>query len=273
MQSDPRIGMAIWLAIAGAALLWLLAQWPAGEALWGVFGDLTHAISFISIFLLLAGSAVALLFHRFWRVRADLLSGRDVIARWTVSLDQFLTFSQVANARDRSEKQWALLMVLFFIVVIFGAFGLFDPSVAPAMLGMALVVIIIMILAFLLGQRVQRRQMQPRSREVIVGTRGLMVNGVLHVWSAPLTWLSEVSKDPGPPPTLVVTYAFLGRAGPQYVSVMLPLPARDSELGDTIVDRLGRHRGGRRRRPGRFGRKRGKQVDSRQGETGRTGRL
>jgi hypothetical protein len=243
MQSDPRIGMAISLAVAGAAFLWLLGQWVAGDEIWTALGDATHAITLLSIFLLIAGLTVALLFLRFWQVRADLLANRYVVARWTVEPGQFRAFGEIASARDRAEKRWALLVMLGFIVLIFGAFALFDPEVAPAMLAMGVALALLMAIAFLLGQRVQRRQLRPRSREVIVGTRGVMVNDVLHVWSVPLSWLSDVSADPGPPPTLTITYAYLGRSGPQYVDVMLPLPAIGDETGETIVARLLAYRG------------------------------
>jgi hypothetical protein len=233
--------------VAGAALLWLLGQWVAGDEIRTVLGDAMHAITLLSIFLLIAGLAVALLFLRFWQVRADLLANRGVVARWTVEPDQFRAFSEVASARDRADKRWALLVILGFIVLIFGAFALFDPEVAPAMLAMGAALALLMAIAFLLGQRVQRRQLRPRSREVIVGTRGVMVNDVLHVWSVPLSWLSDVSSDAGPPPTLTITYAYLGRSGPQYVDVMLPLPAKADGLGETIADRLLARRGRRPR--------------------------
>lgn len=247
MRSDPRIGMAVALAVAAIALGWLLGQWLAGDTVFAALGDATHAITLLSIFALIAGLAVALLFRRFATVRADLLAGRNVIARWRVDAEAYSAFAARAVAADRADKRGALVLVLFFIAVIFGLFALFDPEAAPAMLGMAVVVAVLMVAAYLLGGRVMRRQLEPASREVIVGTGGLLVNGVLHVWSAFLTWLADASLTLGPPASLVITYAYLARFGPQFVSVMLPVPAEAVPLAETVVARLAPQRASRRR--------------------------
>lgn len=244
--------MAVALVVAAMALGWLLGQWLAGDAVFAALGYATHAITLLSIFALIAGLAVALLFRRFATVRSDLLAGRNVVARWSVDAEVYTAFAARAIAADRADKRGALLAVLFFVAVIFGLFALFDPEAAPAMLGMAVVVGLLMVAAYLLGGRVMRRQLEPASREVIVGTDGLLVNGVLHVWSAFLTWLADASLTAGPPASLVITYAYLARFGPQFVSVMLPVPPEAVHLAEAVVARLGPQRG-RRGRPGRDG--------------------
>ncbi len=245
MRSNPLVGAWISLGVAAVAVGWLLLQWLAGDALFAAFGYTMHAITLLAVFALIAGLAVALLLRRFARVRADLLSGRNVIARWTVAEAEFEVFAARAVAADRDDKRGALALVVGLVVLIFGAFALFDPEVAPAMLGMAGLVALLMAAAYFLGGWVMRRQLQSASREVIVGTDGLMLNGVLHVWSAVLTWLAGVDLDPGPPGTLAVTYAYLARFGPQYVTVALPVPRSALPLARQVVERLSTRRAGR----------------------------
>lgn len=99
--TDPRAGLTVSLLILGAALLWLLAQWAASDviwdALWPVLGYGVHAITFLALFAVVACPFVALLFYRYTKVKADLLAGRNVIARWTVDPASFKTFSPVAK--------------------------------------------------------------------------------------------------------------------------------------------------------------------------------
>lgn len=248
MRSNPLIGAWISFGVAATAAVWLVLQWVVRDDLFAALGYAMHAITLLAVFALIAGLAVALLFRRFARVRADLLAGRNVIARWTVAAAEFEAFAARAVAADRADKLGALALVVGLVLLIFGAFALFDPEAAPAMLGMAGVIALLMAGAYLLGGRVMRRQLEPASREVIVGTDGLMLNGVLHVWSAMLTWLAGVDLDQGPPATLEVSYAYLARFGPQYVTVMLPVPQSALPLARQVVEQLAPRRS--RRSPG-----------------------
>jgi len=247
MRSDPRVGLIIALAVAAVAMGWLLMQPLFGDALFATIGYAIHAITLLAIFALIAGLAVALLFRRFVQVRADLLAHRDIIAHWTVGAEDFAEHATRAMIADRAERRGALATVLFFVAVIFGLFALFDAEAAPAMVGMASLVAVALAAAYLLGGRAMRRQLEPTSREVIVGAEGLIVNGVLHVWGTYLTWLVGATIERGRPASLVVTYAYLARVGPQFVSVVLPVPPEAMPLAELVVDRFDRH--GRTRRP------------------------
>jgi hypothetical protein len=229
MLTDPRVGLWTSIAVAGAAAIWLLAQWVFGEDLFDRMSYALYAVDFIAIFLLLAGLAVMLLFRRYQRVKADLIEGRNVLAKWSTDPATFAAFATVADARDRKDKLGTMLMVFGFIVVIFGAFAVFDPDVAPFMLTMAAALMGIIVLAVLYGNRVRRKQLQPRSGEIIVGTDGLLVNDVLHVWRTPLSWFIGSRIESGPPTLMTITYGFLARYGVQTVDVLLPVP--DDQVG------------------------------------------
>jgi hypothetical protein len=192
----------------------------------------------LAIFAVLACPFVALLFYRYARVKADLLAGRNVIARWKVDPTSFKSFSAVAEARERTEKRGALYLVAFFVVAIFGAIALIDPEVAPLMSLSGAALMAIVTLAFWYGNRVRRSHSRMRSGEIVVGTEGLLVNDVLHVWSILLSWLVSAETEKGPPPILTITYGFWGRYGPQYVGVMLPIGPGQMELAQVVEDRL-----------------------------------
>ncbi len=242
MLSDPRIGLIASLLLAGAGALWLLAQWLASDALWyalwPVLGYGTHAVTFLSIFLVLAGSAVALLFGRYARVKADLMAGRHVIAHWRVDPAQFQNFKVTASARDRTEKRRALYLIIFFLIVVFGLIALFDPEVAPPMMIAAATFALVITTAFLAGGYVRGRHLQLRSGEIIVGRDGLLINDVLHVWNIPMSRLVDVELDHKRPATLTITYAFLARYGLQFVDVLLPVPDNAIRLAQEVRQQL-----------------------------------
>jgi hypothetical protein len=117
------------------------------------------------------------------------------------------------------------------------------------MLSMAAALMGVIALAFLYGNRVRRKQLKPRSGEIIVGTDGLLVNDVLHVWRTPLSWFSGVSIEAGSPALMTITYAFLARYGVQFVDVMVPVPADAMALAQKVEQTLNTGGGRRRARP------------------------
>ena len=149
MRFDPLRGAFVSLLIAAASLVWFVAIRMADEALFRRLGYAMHAATLLAIFALIAGLAVAALFLRFHHVRTELLQGRRVVARWRVDAATFKAFAPRALDSDRSEKRQALAAVAAFVVVIFGAFALFDREAAPYMLSMAAVVILAMALSSL----------------------------------------------------------------------------------------------------------------------------
>lgn len=223
MRFDPRRGLIVSLLVCGASLAWFLALWLDDAALFRRLGYGMHAATLLAIFALLAGLAVAALFLRFHHVRTELLEGRRVLARWRVDEASFKRFVPKALDADRRDKRQALAVVAFFIVAIFGAFALFDPAAAPFMLSMAAAVLVLMLLAYGLGQRALAAQLVYRGGEAIVGERGVLFNGVLHVWGAPLSWLTGARLSPDER-MLEIDYAFLSRLGAQGVSILLPVP-------------------------------------------------
>lgn len=223
MRFDPRKGLVVCLAIMAASALWFAALWLAEDALFATFGFNMHPITFLAIFAFFAGAAVAAFFWRLHHVRMELLDGRRVIARWRVDKATFSAFVPKAKQADRKAKLQALALVSFFIVVIFGAFALFDPDVAPFMMTVAAFVLVVMVIAFWAGQRAIAAQLVYRGGEAIIGPRGLLFNGVLHVWGVPLSWLSGAELAPDGR-TLAVVYAFFSRIGAQGVAVLIPVP-------------------------------------------------
>lgn len=251
MLSDPRIGFFGSLAVAGLGVLWFIALWLAGDEIWERLGYSQHAITFFSIFLTPTGIAVSFLFRRYARVKADLLAGRDVLARWTIDPKEFEAFSPRADARDDAEKRSALILVLVLLALAFGAFAIYDIEAAPMMLSIGGGVAFLIILAYLWSNRIRRKHLTFRTGEVIVGRRGLLVNDVLHVWGGFFSWLSAASLEDGKHPMLTITYSYLARYGLQYINVLVPVPHDCIALAAEAARELNGGSGGRKVRVNR----------------------
>jgi hypothetical protein len=223
MLSDPRHGQMAALAVVGACLVWFILLSTAADELFARLGMSIHAVTFVAVFIGLVAAAAAAIFGRYAAVKVDLLAKRDVVAAWRVDPATFAVASAATLAKDSREKRQLMVVIIGFVVVIFGAFAIYNRDAAVVMLATAAIVAVAIIIAYLFGQRVQRRHAELRSGEVIIGRRGLQFNGILHVWSPPLNRLSHVELS-ARPATLTVSYDVLTRAGPQTTSVELPVP-------------------------------------------------
>lgn len=223
MLADPRKGLVWSLAVVALAAAWFVALALVGDAIYARLGMGMHPITFLAVFAALAGLAVAGLFRRFARIRDDLLAGRDLVAHWTVDEATFRAFAPKAIADDAAEKRQALMLVFGFVAVIFGAFAIYDPDVAVPMLSVAAALCVVVTLAWALGGRANRKHWEWRGGEARIGRRGLIFNGVLHVWSVPLSWLNG-ARLVEHPLALRVAYAYWNpRSVPQIVEAVIPV--------------------------------------------------
>jgi hypothetical protein len=235
MLVDPQKAMLISLFFALGPMVWFAALALDADGAAAAVGGAAAPVTFLSIFVFLAAVITALVFRRLASIKAELLAGRRVIARWRVSRKGFDRFSSRARVRDTIEKRQALFVVLGFLFVIFGGFALYDRDAAPMMSGFAVVIAISIFLAYLLGQRAMAEHLKFRTGEMIVGERGLLCDGVLHAWDIPLSRLADASLGRD---SLEVTYAYYARSGTQYATALLPVSADAPEAATMALDGL-----------------------------------
>lgn len=230
MRSDPRIGMMVAIAVAALSAGWLTALAIASDWLFARLSYAMHAITFFSIFSLSAGVAVALLFGRFARVRQELLDGSNVIARWTVDADTWSRFAKPARQMEHGEKQALLLTMYILIALVCGGLALSVPDDAAIFGWIAVGIALMVTAAFLAGQRSFSGQLVYRGGDVIIGRRGVLVNGVLHVWAVWLSWLEGAAVSERRPAMLCISYGYWARYGPQSVTVRIPFAPEQASL-------------------------------------------
>lgn len=223
MLADPRAWLRRALILLALPALWFAALALDSDALFDRFGMNMHAITFLALFVATVAGVAAAIFSRFATVRAELLEGRRTLARWRVDEPTLRALAPVALAEDEADKRGALLAVFGFVALIFGAFALADRRAAPFMLAVAELLLLAVSIAYLVGRRIGADHWAWRGGEAIIGERGLIFNGVLHVWAAPLSWLAgaRLTDDP---PALRVDYRHLSRAGVQSVEAIVPAP-------------------------------------------------
>lgn len=231
MQSDPRIWFwGCWVIVAACAA-WFGALAVDADAIWRALGDASHAITFIAIFLAITAAVVSLLFRRFLRVRSELVSGRGARARWQVGPQMWQAFAGHAGADVRTGHKAILITILAWDVVICAGLAALNPDDAVIFFWIALVIAAVGGFGWLLGRWSSAAQLAYRDGEVIIGDRGMMVNGVLHVWDyvgSRLDGIELIATEQ--PRRLAVSYSFITRAGRQYETVFAPVPDDAADL-------------------------------------------
>lgn len=245
MSSDPRRGLYAALFVMAVSVAWFVVSAVKEAALRDALGTDRHAITFAAVTLLVFAAGAAFVFARFAAVRDELLAGRRVLGRWRVDVETWTAVASKVRAADDREKRSALAVVLLALFVVFGLFALADPSSATGMIVAALLIAAAVVVARLIGRRVEEIHWRHRDGEVIVGERGVLSNGVLHVWDLPLNRLRGAALG-ARPPTLTIAYAWFGRYGWQEAAVDLPVPPEAAGVAARCRDALAAVASGRR---------------------------
>lgn len=132
---------------------WFLAFFLADDASFAIFGSNMHAITFLCLSAEVAALVTVAVLSRWARVRRDLLEGRDVVGRWTIDRATFAAAMPGVAEADRRDERRVLLVIWGVLAVIFGAFALWDPSVAVPMPATAVGVAVVTGIAFLPSAR------------------------------------------------------------------------------------------------------------------------
>jgi uncharacterized membrane protein len=225
LASDPRIWFWGCWAVVAVCLAWFAALAIDGDAIWQTFGFNQHAITFFAIFLSLSAAVVSLLFRRYVRVRNELVSGRGALARWQVGPDIWDAFAGNAEQDIRAGHKAILITILVFDVLVCAVLAALHPDDAVVFVWIALGIAAIGGFGWLIGRRTSAAHLAYRTGEVIIGERGMIVNGVLHVWDMFGSQLDGIELiETERPRRLAVTYSFITRAGRQYETAFAPFP-------------------------------------------------
>ncbi len=228
--ADSMIGTGLkWSfgLLAGGVVL-ALYPWVSAMGMDGI------GVTFMGALLVLFGIiAISVVGWHAW-VIAHILDGRDRLARWSYDPLLWQRFIREDLALRKEASKGLLWMVVVISVVVVGVFALAAEDM-QAMGFAALVVVATLGLATAAafgGQRAMRRRYSVAHPELMIGRRGLWLNGITHVWrgfSARLEGV-EVGTREGLG-LLCIRYSVLQSSGPRSLmfyrreeTVCVPIP-------------------------------------------------
>lgn len=236
MRLNPRIGQAVCLILAALAACWLATDWLADQFLAQKMGMARHALTYLALIVLFSALVVAVMFRNLARLRENLQAGYGVIAAWRIDEPAWTAVAQRAVADEQREKRIVLRTVWICIALIFTAFALLDQKAAPVMLGIGFLLLLVMGVAYLAGMWLSGRRSTFAGGTVVIGYKGLLMNGVLHCWDNWRARLVSVSLNRlEKPAQLHIIYRQRMRSTEEEVRLLVPVGPDDLAAATKVV--------------------------------------
>ncbi len=229
-----RAAVAWWILTvilaAGAVSPYLLTgdaqQWAIG-------------LSFLFIVFGITFLIMAIIYTRRARICERMLRSEDILAHWTFTPEQWRTYAERENIRNKREKRNIFLAVLIITVMVCGllAVTLSDTWYIFAATGTG--IIVMMGLATWLAVWTRSRQNRAVTGEVFISLSGAYVNRELHVWHNSGAALEDVIySEENDETLLVVSYSVPNRYNRQSVVVRVPVPVGEEEPALQVLKKL-----------------------------------
>lgn len=198
-----------------------------------------YALMFIAIALVIpAGIITSILYGIRAKTLDKIISGKDLLAHWTYSPDEWKKYTEEEYVRERSDKMALFYVLVFFCVTIGG--GLFlvaeDKEAAGIVLAglLALASFIRLLIAYTTRNNYSANK--KHLGEVFIGRKGVYLNKSFHSWNF-LSQLEGALIDQKNN-ILEIEYSSLSNQGKNYASVRIPIPRGKEEEAKTLVSAL-----------------------------------
>jgi hypothetical protein len=208
-------------------------------------GDNTLLLTLIGGFIALCGFiGLAMFGGQAVRV-ADMLKGKNVLARWSCAPDEWQRFTTWAYATEKAQKR-VLLWVL--TAVILGAGGGFcllmqDEAALWVLLFLSGIVILTWLIV-LMHRWLSCRRDSRGPGEVVVGPSALYIDGSVHSWSMAGSRIESAQFATKPFPMLEIIYSYILKPGHffylfrQRTTVHIPVPKERQGDAAAIAETL-----------------------------------
>ncbi len=198
------------------------------------------AIAFVQFFLAISAFVVAMMY----RLRANkldsLLSGQHLLAQWTLTEEEKVKYADYLLVDKREKNKLLFVIMLVFIVLIFGLFILFmdDNEERLFMFIVMLALIAILGIAAFVMPYVLKNKNLKADGHILVGSKYAYINGYFHNWDFLLSGLDKAEVIHEPFYGLHLTYYYVVRSIRNTEELNIPAPANVNV--SELVERLRR---------------------------------
>jgi hypothetical protein len=192
IRNNDTIGAWIGGLIALLGVLFMLMPGMIGmDMMKSGFG-----MMFIGLFVVIIGLITTVLFGQRARAMDRILADKNILAHWTYDENESRQqVEQEFSSQVASNRSTFMIMLAWFVVIGGGFVGyslMKDGEVDLLFVVLFFGTLVLLGLVAFFAPILARRQALRASREVIIARNGLVLNGALHTWVAPLNKLVGV---------------------------------------------------------------------------------
>jgi len=197
------------------------------------------AISFICFFILLCSIVTAIIFWRMSISEEKIKQGKNLIAHWTYSNEEWQKFTKTDLKLDKSYKNMLFYIICGFSIFFGIAFYIYDPEdgiyVSYTMIGL----IILMFFVSRYSIYSVNQSNLKNQGETYISTEGIIANGQFHSWKTLGASLENITYiDDTKPKLLEFEYSIIVRFGRQSSFVRIPVPKAEEKNVEAICQKI-----------------------------------
>jgi NADH:ubiquinone oxidoreductase subunit 3 (subunit A) len=203
------------------------------------------AMAFLCFFLTIIGVVIAIIYQRRATALDKILYGKDLLARWSYSTDEWTRYAAAEYKRERKGKQALFIVITVISLIIALGFVIFDRTVAGlwVLAAMGGLIALIAFVAYFTPWYNYRQNLKYPG-EVLIAPNGAYFSRQLHIWDQLGARLVRVELKEAKQPYIEFVYEAPTRTGMQEYEARVPVPqGKDKEareLADKFADIVGR---------------------------------
>jgi hypothetical protein len=193
------------------------------------------AMFFVGLIIFFTFLVSGIVFTRMANNFRSMLDGKDLLAHWTYSKEEWDKYTEAEHIRNRKEK-WGLFRLIAIIAVIIGViFSVINHDALPVMLVVIPALIVLIAFVAFLSIVTTYHRNRKHLGEVYIGQRGAIFQHTLHYWKFPATYLHSVEFMPGDEPYLEINYSGQSGMTRAYYTARIPVPGgRENEAMEIV---------------------------------------
>ena len=197
------------------------------------------ALAFICLLLFIMGIIIAIIYMRRAKTLDRILSGKDLLARWSYSPDEWQQYAGEEYKRERSGKQTLFIVIAVIAVVIGLIFVVVDRTEAGlwVLAAMAGLIALIAFVAYFTSWYNYRQNLKYPG-EVLIAPNGAYFSRQLHLWDSLGARLVRVELKEQKQSYIEFVYEAPTRTGMQEYEARVPVPLGKEKEARELVEKF-----------------------------------
>lgn len=196
------------------------------------------ALFFAGIVVFFTAIICGLLFWRLARYLESICSGKNLLAHWTYTQEEWSRYTEAEHERDRRDK-WNLYRLVVIIAVVVGVgFPIFKPDAWLIMLVVIGGLIVFLGAVAYLSVALAYRANRNHPGEAYIGSNGLLLGRSFHYWKLPLSFLHSVTYEEDTPPYVEIVYSAQSGIARGVYTARVPVPQGQQDAARRVIESL-----------------------------------